>query len=408
MHVIRILCSLLVICTLAACALSQVAKSPSAPSTAQLSASQPPAVELPPSAPTAALEEGTIDPPPAITPTQPASARATSAQAPTPMGAARVLMLQEPALHGEDVRAVQQRLLELGYSQVGTVDGIFGPQTAAAVSAFQRTNGLDVDGVVGPQTRDQLVSRDAMVAVVPIVVHDDSSFLLGGVQEGTWLAAPAAAPLLWGGERYRVLSNHNTETTAIGSKPNQIEVICTKVYTVSLEPAVSDLPVVAVGGNWPLQPRTPRELATNDLSLGRVVATFLQGKGIQQPDVHLTRAIAIDLEGDASDEVVMTATRLSTQDQDPTSVASGDYAFVAVQKTIDGTPRMLELAGNYFLQADDRVAPHDYRVLHILDLNGDWTLEVVVTDVRYEGRYTSAFGVEGTTARTLLTTGCGV
>jgi peptidoglycan DL-endopeptidase CwlO len=36
------------------------------------------------------------------------------------------------------------------------VDGIFGPKTRAAVLAFQRSHGLLVDGIVGPQTRGAL------------------------------------------------------------------------------------------------------------------------------------------------------------------------------------------------------------------------------------------------------------
>src|SRR5579862_8565651 len=47
-----------------------------------------------------------------------------------------------------------------GYLPVGqgvlTIDGIFGPQTQRATIAFQRDNGLDPDGIIGPKTREKL------------------------------------------------------------------------------------------------------------------------------------------------------------------------------------------------------------------------------------------------------------
>ena len=52
---------------------------------------------------------------------------------------------------GEDVSAVQKRLKQWGY-YAGSVDGIFGYATERAVRWFQEKNGLAVDGVVGPQT----------------------------------------------------------------------------------------------------------------------------------------------------------------------------------------------------------------------------------------------------------------
>jgi len=39
------------------------------------------------------------------------------------------------------------------------VDGIFGPKTYAAVTAFQRQNNLSPDGIVGPLTSSGLVKR---------------------------------------------------------------------------------------------------------------------------------------------------------------------------------------------------------------------------------------------------------
>ncbi len=50
-----------------------------------------------------------------------------------------------------DVRLVQRKLQQWGYYD-GSVDGVYGNQTFAAVRDFQRRNGLRVDGVVGPET----------------------------------------------------------------------------------------------------------------------------------------------------------------------------------------------------------------------------------------------------------------
>jgi predicted chitinase len=51
---------------------------------------------------------------------------------------------------GDAVRAIQQRLSELGYTV--SVDGNFGPGTATAVVAFQKKNNLGSDGIAGPNT----------------------------------------------------------------------------------------------------------------------------------------------------------------------------------------------------------------------------------------------------------------
>jgi N-acetylmuramoyl-L-alanine amidase len=52
---------------------------------------------------------------------------------------------------GDDVAALQNRLLELGYAP-GHADGIFGPGTETALRAFQRESGLQPDGICGPST----------------------------------------------------------------------------------------------------------------------------------------------------------------------------------------------------------------------------------------------------------------
>jgi peptidoglycan hydrolase-like protein with peptidoglycan-binding domain len=60
--------------------------------------------------------------------------------------------MAEPILRegssGESVRELQVALKELGHDP-GAVDGGFGPQTEAAVKAFQQQKGIAADGVVG-------------------------------------------------------------------------------------------------------------------------------------------------------------------------------------------------------------------------------------------------------------------
>ena len=53
--------------------------------------------------------------------------------------------------HGTTVRTIQTKLKRWGYYN-GSVDGIYGNKTVAAVKHFQRTNGLTSDGICGPAT----------------------------------------------------------------------------------------------------------------------------------------------------------------------------------------------------------------------------------------------------------------
>jgi putative chitinase len=58
---------------------------------------------------------------------------------------------------GPDVRNLQQQLKDLGFDPNG-VDGNFGPGTRAAVIAFQRSKGLQANGMAGPATMAALQS----------------------------------------------------------------------------------------------------------------------------------------------------------------------------------------------------------------------------------------------------------
>ena len=64
---------------------------------------------------------------------------------------------------GDAVAQLQEALIELGYLS-GKADGTYGAKTVAAVKAFQKANGLTVDGVAGEETQKVLYSGNAKSA----------------------------------------------------------------------------------------------------------------------------------------------------------------------------------------------------------------------------------------------------
>ena len=71
---------------------------------------------------------------------------------------------------GSRARALQEALLGRGFTP-GLLDASFGPGTEAAVIAFQRSEGMLADGVVGPRTAVALGLLDAPA----IAIADEGS-----------------------------------------------------------------------------------------------------------------------------------------------------------------------------------------------------------------------------------------
>lgn len=67
-------------------------------------------------------------------------------------------MLLKVGSRGNDVKNLQYGLHIINYS-AGVVDGIFGSKGLVAVKNFQRANGLAVDGIVGDDTWNRLISK---------------------------------------------------------------------------------------------------------------------------------------------------------------------------------------------------------------------------------------------------------
>ncbi len=116
-------------------------------------------------------------------------------------------------MRGDDVCALQERLLELGYD-ADRADGIFDVQTEAALRSFQRDYGLLVDGVFGPATLRALRQLQPKVrGGRPVLLREQERVrragpalrgkrividpCLGGAHRGTVVGGAVESDLMW-------------------------------------------------------------------------------------------------------------------------------------------------------------------------------------------------------------------
>jgi len=84
----------------------------------------------------------------------------------------------KPGSRGSEVTELQATLKLLGYYG-GTVDGVYGQSTGAAVAQFQQAAGLNADGVAGPATWNRLfpASAETAGAAAPVPAVNSPSSL---------------------------------------------------------------------------------------------------------------------------------------------------------------------------------------------------------------------------------------
>ncbi len=72
----------------------------------------------------------------------------------------------KPGMHGDGVTLLQEYLIDFGYLS-GHADGLYGPQSVAALKRFQADNGLEADGICGSATYAAFSMSPQTTAPVP-------------------------------------------------------------------------------------------------------------------------------------------------------------------------------------------------------------------------------------------------
>lgn len=241
------------------------------------------------------------------------------------------------------------------------------------------------------------------------IVDADTGYLMGASRGGKWILDAAAAPLIPGGERYRLYGLNGPAGSMTGGPPAPIEPSggpCTWTIGVELNAEPSQKNLIAVGGTWNAMPRSITSLGTSTEVYRNAVADILRAHGIAEPDVRIQQILRVDLEGDGVDEVLITANRLNADGF--TDVEAGDYALIALRKVIAGSVQTIMIEESYFPQPREFIAPNRFSIAGVLDLNGDGRLDLVVDSAYYEGAATLVYDINGRDVNAVIGTGCGV
>jgi hypothetical protein len=238
--------------------------------------------------------------------------------------------------------------------------------------------------------------------------------LLGGAQNGTFIKAQDAAAKINGGETYKIYSLKGRLGTATGSRPTSFGVPCEEEFDITTRPSYAQKEVIGLGGNWPGMPRVPVAIGPNSPVYKTAVSDLLKARGLSNPNVLIDQIYRIDLEGDGVTEVLVSASYFkSGYPPQPAGGPSpdadaGDYSIVFMRKVVAGKVQTVVLAENIYMQDAEFIAPSQFRIRGVVDLNGDGKMEVLVYGRYYEGAWTSVFDINGTQFQEVLSCGCGV
>ena len=207
-------------------------------------------------------------------------------------------------------------------------------------------------------------------------------FLLGGVQAGKWLTPEQAAALIQGTTEYDIHTASLDMFPVLGYAPESTP-IRPGQYTIASDSTRADPGMLGVLHGWPVRQEQVQELSAENETYQQVVLDWLKAAGVADPQLGPLHIYRVDLEGDGTDEIFISAAHL---DDSQHTTRRGDYSIVLMRRVVGNEAVTVPLVADiYHSQQAETTYPRTYLLSNFIDLDQDGILEVVVDYKQWEG-----------------------
>lgn len=165
--------------------------------------------------------------------------------------------------------------------------------------------------------------------------------------------------------------------------------------------------MVGVASGWVTQRRATTDLSMDDPTYIQAVTEWFQSQGNSPAEIHITRILQADIEGDGVNEILLSASYF--QDTSGHMTRTGDYSVVLMRKVTGNDVVTIPLVKDYYVSSVPELElsyPKTYTLAQALDLNRDGTLEVIVHVNRWEGGGAIVYRLDGQNVREVMRVIC--
>jgi hypothetical protein len=216
--------------------------------------------------------------------------------------------------------------------------------------------------------------------------------LLGGVSKNVWLAPEMSVARFSGEVTYALHSLTQESKYFFWGKVPEFSPTC-KTYSIGTDAILDESGFVGVVDGWVITKRPATELSDDEQLYRQAVIDWLNAEGVSAPQVDSLQVYRVDIEGDGSDEVFISATHL---DDSQHTTKAGDHSVILMRQVVGQDVVTKLVVGDVYHSKDMEITyPRTYSLVNFIDLNQDGTLEVVVDIQKWEGFGARVFQIDG-------------